>query len=341
MAAALLLMGTMAFSAPATWTNADWNYRAQVSALSPDERANALVEWDVDFSDLIARAGAQGTLDPNSPRVTMLQNGQEKEMPCRFFAEKDNPAKGRLCWLRVGTMPAGSADSCLVYFDVGASKSAKVYPEMARAKPVMAKNLLANGDLVAPDKADATRPDGWLYGPASDVGSVEWIKGAGRSGKPAFKVTEAAGGETAVVASCQVAVQPNTRYSLSGWAKADKGSTDGYVLLQAWFSTADGKAVSSPDGDYGNYKLSASSIVVKGESPWTFVYGTSINVYDPKSKSNHAIDDQKTLPGTGAASIQAGTCYGKCVGLLSDMEFRECPNGLPMGIWVTAVEKKP
>ncbi len=340
--AALLLVSAVAMAAPAKWGNADWSYRAQLSACSLEQRENPMVEWEVDFADLLSRAGAQGAFDPSSPRVMLLQDGQEKEMPCRFFADTDNPAKGTLCWLRMGTMPANALDSYSIYFDAGAAKPAKAYPEMARAKPVQAKNLAVNGSLTLADKTDPTRAAAWVFSLSpADKTKGEWIKEG--TADPYLKLTDTVG-ESSMAAAAQsgVAVEPVKRYAASCWMKAGKETKDGAVILTNWFSGPEGKAITGPDGDYGNYKMQGILATTPNtETPWTYKAFTGINFYDPKTKLNGPTPDQKTLPGTMQVRLEVGAIYGTVVGSFSDIAFREMPAGTPIGLRVTEVQKKP
>ncbi len=340
--AMLMMTAVTTMAAPANWSNADWAYRAQVSACSLEQRENAMVEWDVDFADLLNRAGAQGAFDPNSPRVMLLQDGQEKEVPCRFFAEKDSPAKGTLCWLRMGTMPANALESYSVYFDAGAAKAAKAYPELARAKPALAKNLAVNGALILADKADPAKPAGWTYFLSdADKTRGEWVKEG--TADPYFKLTDTvAEGSMACAIQPGVAVEPLKRYAASCWVKAGKETTNGFVILTNWFSGSEGQPVASPDGNYGNYKMQgALTITPNAETPWTYKAFTAINFYDPKSKDNGPTPEQKTLPGTAQVRLEVGAIYGTAVACFSDIAFREMPDGTPIGLRVTEVQKKP
>jgi len=339
-ALALALTGSAALAASPAWSNPEWNYRAQVTAQALDEKANALVEWDVDFTDLLARAGAKGAFDPNSPRVMLVQAGQEKEIPSRFFPDKEGSAVGRLAWLRLGTMQAGAIDTYSVYFDEGTAKQAKSYPEMAHAKPVLGKNLIANANLTVADKDDATKPAGWIYDAGQPAGTIEWVRKSDAEGTPALKIVNTVGAATTVKASQQTAVEAGKRYSLSGWVRTEKDAQDGYAVLTGWLYTADSKAVTGPDGAYGNYKLQVG-LAGKGECPWRYICNAAFGIFDPKTKTNHVVEDGKLLPGTGLMSIELDYTYGKGTAYFAGLELREMPSGLPMGIRVAAVEKKP
>jgi len=339
MAVVLALAGSVALAAPTNWSNADWSYRAQISAFSPDAKENALVEWDVDFADLLARAGATGTFDPNSPRVMMIQAGQEKEVPSRFFPDKDTPAAGRLSWLRLGTMGAGSSDTYSIYFDQGTSKPAKSYPELAHAKPVLGKNMLVNGTLTVADKADPSKAASWIYDAAQAAGTLELLRKIDPAGITVMKFTNTKGGESTVKATQITPVEAGKRYALCCWYKAEKESA-GAVVMTGWLYTADNKVVTGPDGAYSNYKLQVGR-AAKGESPWRYMCGANIWVFDPKTKTNHEVDEDKTLPGTGLIGVDVDYCGGTGAASFTGFELREMPTGLPIGIWVTSIEKKP
>jgi hypothetical protein len=211
---------------------------------------------------------------------------------------------------------------------------------LAKFTPQLGKNLLQNGDMNAADPADATHAAVWEYEAVQQSGTVEFVKGAGRTGGCALRIANKAGGETEVGARQQVAVEANKRYVLCGWVKAEKGAKDGAACVTAWFGGVDGAAVTGPDGDYSNYKTQLGA-GLRGETPWTLYSSTSINVYDPKTKTNHPTDNEKTLPGTGAASVALAYYYGTGSALFDDIEFRECPAGAPIVVSVAGVEKRP
>jgi len=338
-----LLAGSVALAAPG-WMNADWACRAKVTAYAGQvEHQDQAVEQDVDFAAWLKQAGLAGALDPNSPRVTLLKDGQEKEVPCRFFPDKDNPAKGRLSWLRPGVMAAGAEETYYVYFDAGTAKPAKTYPELAKFTPLLGKNLALNGDLETADKNDPKHADVWQYDPVQESGAVERVKGGSHSGDYSLKVTNAAGGQTTVTAHQPVVVEPGKRYVLSGWARVPKEGEGGYGTISVWFSGKDGQAVPAPGGgEYGNHKNQIGVSVQKGvEIPWTYFAQASINVFDPKTQTNHPLPDEKTAPGTFGGSLQLDTCYGKAAVYFDDIEFRELAAGMPIGVLLAAVEKKP
>ncbi|HRU05240.1 MAG TPA: hypothetical protein P5137_05630 [Candidatus Brocadiia bacterium] len=324
----------------AGWQHADWGYRAELQVAAAEAKENPLVEWEVDFGALLKSAGEQGAFDANSPRVTIVAGGAEKEAPCRFFPDKDAAGRGRLCWLRLGAMRAGAVDTCYVYFDAGAAKPAKAYPEMEMVQPVMKPNLLTNGDLSAPDEKNNAQPKAWAYQAQQPAGNVAWTQAGGRSSAAFLTLTNTAGGATGVSAAQTVPVAPDTRYALSGWIKVHKDSQGGHAGLTAWFASADGKAVSGPDGAYGNYKLQVG-MAAKEETAWRYACGARLNVYDPKTKTNRATEGDKTLAGTGRAAVELAMYYGKATASFTIVALRECPEGLPIGIRVAAVEKRP
>jgi len=336
-AALTLLMGLPGY---AGWQHAGWSYRAEAQVAAPEAKENPLVEWDADFAALLKSAGAEGAFDANSPRVTIVVDGVEKEAPCRFFADKDAAGRGRLCWLRLGAMRAGAVETCYVYFDAGAAKPAKVYPEMELVQPVMKPNLLVNGDLRVADAKNEGQPQGWTYQAKQPAGGVEWTQAGGGTSTAFLTVTNTAGGATGVSAFQTAPVVPATRYALSGWVKVNARPEGGHVGLTAWFATAEGKAVSGPDGEYGNYKLQAG-IAAKEETPWQYICGARLNVYDPKTKTNRAPDGDKALAGTGLANVELAMYYGKASASFTSVALRESPEGLPIGVRVAAVEKRP
>ena len=135
-----------------------------------------------------------------------------------------------------------------------------------------------------------------------------------------------------------VLVEGGKRYTLCAWIKTEGEPTGCVDIVSAWFAfSGTGGQAASGAVVYDNYKL---SIVGRGGSQWTFANDANINVHDSKTKTNHLLEDDKTLPGTALAHVYLSMCYGKGGAYFSDVEFRETPSGAPLAIWITGVEAK-
>jgi len=337
----LLLAG----SARAAWWNAEWTYRAKVTVARGVSRYKGkFVEHEMNFADLLKRAGATGDFDANSPRVTWLNKGAEQEAPSRFFPDEKEPAKGVLLWSRPGKpLRPGQTQTFFIYFDVkAAARPAKAYPELANRKPTLGKSLVENASFETPDEKDPTRPAKWSWKVSPKLGKVEWVTGVAHSGERSLKVTCLGNPKVMTTASQWVPVTEGKRYAVTAWVKFAPGNDKGFAAASAWYYTKQGRPVSAPEGGvYGNHKSQSSARVQPKESPWIFLGYAGQNVYDPKLKKNLWGKLPLLVPGTAKARVEVSGGYGTVIAYFDDVTYSELSAGQPVGVHVEAVEKRP
>lgn len=318
-----------------------WSYRAQFKAYSGAQpRQEQVVEQDVDFDTLLIEAGALGDFDSKSPRVTRVEGDVEIEVPSRFFPAKDRPTSGRLCWLRSGTMPADTQETIYVYFDTGNTKPVADYPQLKDYVPSLGPNLLANPGMETNDSKTSSRIWKWQYQARGEAGTVDQTHDERHSGKSAVRISNEAGGTTSVsVVQDGIKVEAGRRYVLSGWVKQLPGAKGGIACLTAWYSADSGASLTGPAGTYGNYKNSIALNVVGQESSWTYLSQATVNVWDPSTKANRPLQQDKLLPATTTSSVNLEVIYGPGTVLFDDIELRQLDNGFPVAIWLVGIEK--
>jgi hypothetical protein len=335
-----LIPATPAVAAPGWW-GTEWSYRAKVTVnAGASDQENAIIEKEVDFADWLKRSGAKDAFDPNSPRVTWVKDGQEQEVPSRFIMDADAPAKGTLLWLRPGTMMKGSEEAFFIYYDAGAGKKAKTCPELAKARPQLARNLLANSGFEDPNPGNPALPIRWIVKNSPNGKDVQVVKGEAHSGDCCLRIANT----DSWFAAQNVPVQAGHRYALSGWMKfGESAAAGGMATITAWYSGKDGNPVIAPEGgDYSNYKTQvALDNKTGGKTAWQFFSATCANVCDPKTKENLTLPEDKLARGTELASIKLEPVFDNGVVYFDDVEFREMPAGNPMSVWIAAWEKRP
>jgi putative membrane-bound dehydrogenase-like protein len=122
---------------------------------------------------------------------------------------------------------------------LAAAIAAHAKPFLAAAVPMLppenqleAPNLFTNPGFEQADPTDAKAPLGWQVRVYTGEAEYSWETGVGRNGSRALVIRSAAGSDTSWFTD--VAVEPNTRYQVSGWIRTEKlthpGGTHGALL---------------------------------------------------------------------------------------------------------------
>lgn len=190
-------------------------------------------------------------------------------------------------------------------------------------------------------------PDGWKYDAAAQingVGQVQWSKEQSHSGSCALRLLDSdiSKARPQAAQAQRLPVEAGKRYVIGGWIKYAKDTKAGGVVLTSWYYPLGGGFVPAPEGgEYGNYKTQIGNVPPGGETPWTFIATTYVNVFDPKTKTNHALPEHKLASETARAFVELAGINGPMTVLVDDVEFRELPAGDPYSVWTVGVEKRP
>jgi len=107
------------------WWDAKWHYRVKLEINSSTyERVDWPIEYEINFTALLAQSGVSGTFDINSTRVFEYDSSGNLlyEVPSQFDIAEDYDAStnahGTLVFLMNGTTSAGQVRYYYVYFDI-------------------------------------------------------------------------------------------------------------------------------------------------------------------------------------------------------------------------------
>jgi hypothetical protein len=193
-------------------------------------RKDALVRWNVNFTDLLKAAGARERFDTYSIRVAAEdEKGTQKEIPCAFYPaegfDRQTTAAGELVWQVPGEMEQLDSRSYWVYFDtVGAvPRKPTHYPPIPGAdqRPL---NAVRNPGFEQTDPNDPTKPAEWakneMNSPTKSRGTIEIVHDPVHSGKNALKLhcTE---GNMFGCRQEKVPMKPNALYRIGVWARSE------------------------------------------------------------------------------------------------------------------------
>ena len=240
------------------WLFPDIRMRAPVTVKAGIyPRKDALVRWNVNFTELLKAAGATGRFDTYAIRVAAEDDkGVQKEVPCAFCPvegfDRVAAASGEVVWQMPGKMEALESRPFWVYFDtVGAApRKPTHYPPIPGAdqRPV---NAVRNPGFEQADPKDATQPAEWTKNennsPTKSRGTIEIAHDPVHSGKNALKLhcTE---GNSFGCRQEKIPMKPNALYRIGVWARSEptEPGKEMMMYILASLYQADGKYVSTP-----------------------------------------------------------------------------------------------
>ncbi|MEL6892522.1 MAG: hypothetical protein AAFP84_13045, partial [Actinomycetota bacterium] len=172
--------------ASAPWWDLGWDYRVPMTVFPEGvERVDRVVEQSIDFSNLMAAAGAGGpSFDPNSIRVVEIDESGvvlDPAVPFQFEPDKSydpvSRATGTIVWQLVGTTLPGEGRSYHVYFD----KAYKSIPAAVVPPQIVRTDIIDEGfDAYQFDMADGSTwvfhgDDGGGFSKIIDADGADWI----------------------------------------------------------------------------------------------------------------------------------------------------------------------
>ena len=137
-AAALLLMLPAAAFASDAWWGSGWHYRIRADVNSSGfDRADWIIEEQVDFSQVLGNLSANSRLDPNSIRVVEYKEGNPvKEVRSQFDRYSPDSWAGELVWEAPGSFMRNTNRTFYIYFDTleNGQKTAPEYEKGVRVQ---------------------------------------------------------------------------------------------------------------------------------------------------------------------------------------------------------------
>jgi len=303
-----------AVSADTAWWNADFHYRVEATVNTLfQERQDAVVRVEVDFSDLLRQAGADGKLDVNSVRVVDPSRKEESVVPSKFLSE--DGARGEVCWIVPGKLAPLTERTYRIYFDTDVNGPKKAPEEEEGLEEILSvgTNLIKNPGFEEPDPKNPKGAAHWDFGKEGPGDLVCRTEEEVHSGKYALKIVTTPE-QLVKSVSQEVAAREGRKYLVRCWVKSpdyEKGAAG----LWAWY-----RFDKPRHKEYGNYKTSAAG---KVGPEWIQLSASWINVQIKETGEQRKIP--ALLPGTVGASICPSAYYGAMTVYLDDLEFIELP----------------
>lgn len=182
--AATIAASTDTFSS-ATWWDANWPYRTFI-AMQPStvERADSIVEMDVNFSQLIAAASGSGDFDPTKIRCHEIDNTGvviTTDVPCQFDAASNydagTNAAGKILIEATGITAANATRYYHVYFDVtgGTSTAAPSFTASVTVNDNVIDESLSSFEIVTDSATYYYQKDAGGFSSVVDSDGNDWV----------------------------------------------------------------------------------------------------------------------------------------------------------------------
>lgn len=197
--------------------------RTAFSLRSPDaaERKRALADESVPLRarDLI-ESGVLGDADLAVRRWAFVRaallSDESEALGAALAAQAGLPEVQKDPWLPSALLAAAARHPGGFLTALGPALAAE---SAAAGEP--GPNLIPNSGFEEADAADPARPASWQPRTYSGQAEHAWQEGVGRNGSRAVRMNSARGSDTSWCADLQV--EPNTRYLLTAWIRAEEG----------------------------------------------------------------------------------------------------------------------